>query len=423
MARGSFATGALSDVTAEDVGRMLGLGETLFVEHKHGLGGDSYQLASAVSAFANTLGGWVLLGVDNGKPVGKYADWSPSPAATLGDAVRDRLLPLLDPLPPFEARIIDLETADVGVVRVYESADTPHVMIKTGAVFVREGAGGRDANRPESVEGAKTEQQDRIYKATQIRTRAQLIELAHRGERAGERVQALLDPANATAVGPLIGLVFQQVTATAHALKAETSEGVYVLAAPYTLPPRFRGWATSHDATEAVAEAASRVARAGDYAPDRWVESHLGGCSIEVPRPLDQVRDGLGGELFGVIRAAVSNDGVVGVSIALNARGADEPRTELLEPAAFAASYIEPVLGAALEILFHGEFLGRALTRVELVRAGDSLGIVTPRPVARRLTVDDDLTVPQTSEELTTAALRAANALARTGGARAWDPV
>jgi hypothetical protein len=40
---------------------MLELDESLFVEHKGDLGdGTSQQLAKSVSAFANTLGGWLL---------------------------------------------------------------------------------------------------------------------------------------------------------------------------------------------------------------------------------------------------------------------------------------------------------------------------------------------------------------------------
>jgi hypothetical protein len=411
MALGSFATGALRDVTVADVRRMLELDETLFVEHKGGLGEgqSSYQVASAIAAFANTQGGWVLLGAEKGKLRGRYADWAPSGTPMLGDAVRDRLRTRVDPLPTFETELVALDDGnEVGVVRVYTSSDTPHLMLDSGAVYVRQGAGKSNARK---------------YETATIGSRAELLELAQRGAHARERVQALIDPGNGGAVAPLIGLEFQQVTSTAHALKPETLEGVYVLAAPYTLPPRFRGWATSHGATEAVAAAASQVARAGDYAPDGWVESHVGGCSIEVQRPLDQVRDGVGGELQGLIKAAVSNEGVVGVSMSLRPRGADEPRTELLTPENFAAAYIEPVVAAALDLLARGEFLGRVLARVEIIRAGGALVIDAPRPVARRLVHDDDLTVPHTDDELTAAALRVANALARTGGAKAWDSV
>jgi predicted HTH transcriptional regulator len=67
MTTGSFARGALIELTDADLLRMLELDESLFVEHKSDIGEDSqYQIAKAVSAFANTLGGWLLIGVHEG---------------------------------------------------------------------------------------------------------------------------------------------------------------------------------------------------------------------------------------------------------------------------------------------------------------------------------------------------------------------
>jgi hypothetical protein len=39
----------------------------------------------------------------------------------------------------------------VGVVRVYESTDSPHIVLRTGAVFVRETAGDTDVARWEAT--------------------------------------------------------------------------------------------------------------------------------------------------------------------------------------------------------------------------------------------------------------------------------
>lgn len=77
MTLGSFVHGALADMSPGDLDRMLELDESLFVEHKGDLGDESnYGLAKAISAFANTLGGWLLLGVTNGKPHGSTATWT-----------------------------------------------------------------------------------------------------------------------------------------------------------------------------------------------------------------------------------------------------------------------------------------------------------------------------------------------------------
>jgi hypothetical protein len=67
---------------------LLAESETLFVEHKAGIAkGEGYQLAKAVGSFANTLGGWVLVGVRDGKPI---PGWQP-PGGGFVDAVRQRL--------------------------------------------------------------------------------------------------------------------------------------------------------------------------------------------------------------------------------------------------------------------------------------------------------------------------------------------
>ncbi len=99
MTLGSFVHGALADMSPGDLNRMLELDESLFVEHKGDLGDESnYGLAKAISAFANTLGGWLLLGVANGKPHGSTATWtSRGDGPTLVDSVRDRLRGEVDP--------------------------------------------------------------------------------------------------------------------------------------------------------------------------------------------------------------------------------------------------------------------------------------------------------------------------------------
>src|SRR4051794_28319086 len=136
MAIGSFVHGALVELTLPELKRMLELDETLFVEHKGDLHSDSaYQLARSVASFANTLGGWLLVGVRDGKPAAERGSWADASGPPLVDVVRDRLRLEIDPLPAFEARVMPHPDGPVGVVRVYESADTPHVAVATGSVF------------------------------------------------------------------------------------------------------------------------------------------------------------------------------------------------------------------------------------------------------------------------------------------------
>lgn len=61
-------------------------------------------------------------------------------AGALIDHVRQALEnERLDPLPPVAAKIMTLREKQLGVVRVYESSDTPHIL-RDGTIYIREPA-------------------------------------------------------------------------------------------------------------------------------------------------------------------------------------------------------------------------------------------------------------------------------------------
>jgi predicted HTH transcriptional regulator len=123
-------------------------GETLFVERKQDIPTDG--LAPTVASFANTLGGWVLLGVAND---GTLTDYTWKGRADLQDHVREHLRGTVDPLPPFAAAAVMMDNKTVGVVRVAESADTPHIVAGHGrAVRARAGRKGT-GHRPSDLVG------------------------------------------------------------------------------------------------------------------------------------------------------------------------------------------------------------------------------------------------------------------------------
>jgi Putative DNA-binding domain len=174
---------ALADITEANLSSMLAENETLFVEHKGGLGGQGFQIAKAVCSFANTLGGWVLVGVTAGQPnAGEPGGWEPVGAHEMTDRVREALRSSsVDPLPPFAATVLDYgdPPKPIGVVRVYESSDTPHVM-GNGQVFVRSVAEDTDARRK--------------YRAGGVETQAVLVTLAERGSAGVARAREKFDP-------------------------------------------------------------------------------------------------------------------------------------------------------------------------------------------------------------------------------------
>lgn len=425
MSIGSFATGALLDVAASDIDRMLGLDETLFVEHKRGLGKDEgFQIVKAVASFANTAGGWLLVWVhgsaveplDSADLVRNQLDGAP----TLVDAIRDRLRGRIDPLPTFEARIIQCDSGPVGVVRVYESSDTPHIMIQDGAVYVREVAGVRDSSTPKKSGAGQLA--ERAFRATAISSRAELVELANRGRRAGDRVTQLLNtPVTVPLVERGLGLRFA-ATANGAVLPDRAGKGrVIVRIAPYTLSPRFRGWATTHHGAAAVMKAAEDLADLHGLA-SQWVTPDPAGAAIKVPFTHPPHSDG-----FHTFRASahviVDGCGVAGAATALEPPESDVLLTRL-PVAELAAKVIQPTIAAAASVLTAGEFIGRTRCQIDLVGLADAMFIEHQRDQeapAPWVPTTIDLTVPATIEELGVVALRAAYAYARSAGLPFWD--
>jgi hypothetical protein len=155
MAEVSIRRLSIPDLDEAGLRRLIAHGETLFVERKEAMPGKG--LGPPVASFANTLGGWLLLGVSDG---GEIVGFDPG-SGDFTDKMRHRLRSEIDPLPPFAATVFPLEGKEIGVIRVFESADTPHVVTKTGAIPVREPGGTRN-----------------------VRDRSELIDLARRGEEA-----------------------------------------------------------------------------------------------------------------------------------------------------------------------------------------------------------------------------------------------
>lgn len=157
MPETSFRRLAMADLDGVALRRLIDEGETLFVERKQAIPSES--LGPTVASFANALGGWVLLGVAYDKTIHGYMA-----TGDFVDHLRQTLRAELDPLPPFAAEMVEIDGKEIGVVRVFESADTPHIVIGTGSVYVREPGG----KRP-------------------IESHGELVQLARRGEKAREK--------------------------------------------------------------------------------------------------------------------------------------------------------------------------------------------------------------------------------------------
>jgi hypothetical protein len=124
---------SLSDLNADSLRALIEHGEDVLVERKR-KPPESPKFGAAVASFANTLGGWILLGVDDDRSVfGFELDEKTDVQSHLADLLRRQV----DPLPPFVAERYELDGKCVVAMRIFESADGPHIVRGTGAVYVR----------------------------------------------------------------------------------------------------------------------------------------------------------------------------------------------------------------------------------------------------------------------------------------------
>jgi hypothetical protein len=74
---------SLGELSDDELLSMFADDESLFAEHKADLKEEAYNVCKAVASFANTLGGWVLIGVEKGEPV---EGWAPPGGVPFVDA-------------------------------------------------------------------------------------------------------------------------------------------------------------------------------------------------------------------------------------------------------------------------------------------------------------------------------------------------
>lgn len=108
----------LSGLDENALRQLIDHGEDLFVERKRQLPKPP-RFGASVGAFANTLGGFLLLGVDDDKNV---VGWRQPERTDVQSHLAQVLEQQLDPLAPFVAELREMEGKEIVVVRVFESS-------------------------------------------------------------------------------------------------------------------------------------------------------------------------------------------------------------------------------------------------------------------------------------------------------------
>jgi len=143
----------------------------------------------------------------------------------------------VEPIPPFAATVMGEAGEAVGVVRVHESADTPHITKPDGAIYVRSVAA------------------DRRYHSLPLESQATLFALAERGERAALEAKKLF----AATRTPLMEAALRLEHIGGGSLFIRGAAAL-LRAVPLT-HHRMTEWAVTEEAREALFQVVTRLAR------------------------------------------------------------------------------------------------------------------------------------------------------------------
>ena len=132
----------ISELEVGDLNKLIenNISEGWFVEYK-GSFPKNKQIAKSIASFANSEGGWYIIGIEEdekeSKPseiIGFDLETYKKPADKITNVVKDNI----DPIPYFETKIIKIsEDKSVLVVQVFEGHDVPY--ISNGSIYIRVG--------------------------------------------------------------------------------------------------------------------------------------------------------------------------------------------------------------------------------------------------------------------------------------------
>lgn len=372
---------ALADVTAGVLEQLVDHGESLYVERKQAMPAKP-RFGETAASFANTLGGFILLGVtDDGNVCGWERDNRLDVQSHLGALLRGQV----DPMPPFVADVRDVRGKPVGIVRVFESSDAPHVVRGTGAVYVRTSKG----KEPVTDHSA-------------------LVALARKG-----------DQAEAEARRRFIELpaVTQSLRArdAGYSNPADPNFRVVVRAAPLTVPPTFRDWPLREDASQAVQAAADRLVEHGSYPYHReGPTQEIYGRAIA-----GRVAQPVSSDVKDHATVVVDSGGVIGAAYVIGMHKRDKQPSLSLE--SIMSAQLRRMAMTIAELFDRSETHGRVVTDAQVMIPVTATISEQRRPAGRWLHVADELTVPADQDEVEAMVQRWYREMQRGLGIEAWE--
>jgi hypothetical protein len=365
---------ALADVDEEMLRRLVDHGEDLLVERKRQLPAPP-KFGAAAASLANTLGGWILLGVaDDRELIGFDKPENLDLQSHLAQVLRNEV----DPLPPFVAEMFELDGKPIGLMRVFESADAPHIVRDTGAVYVRSSSG------REPVDDHRT-----------------LLELARRGEEAEQAARDRLGARRPHTPEP-------------------SSYLVSVRATPLTVTPQLAERPISAHGSEWLEEMADLVARrtyggaASEPAPGELSRRPLGRGCVATRRGTYAF-----GEGQWAVRVAADASGLL--SVAIGRPPSDGLHRTFAEIHDF---YLAPAIDVLAITFEEWESYGRVALEAWINLPGSFEWVEIPKKGSKLGTLRSlvgELTIPAEDDERSALASQWRRELARSLGVAEWE--
>lgn len=129
--------------------------ETFFFEFKSDEESPA-KLIKEVSAFSNTYGGYILLGVNDDKTIGGCTKWTEQRIhATIHDSIT--------PVPDFDVKMLKSKDKTVLVIKIEEGNLPPYITNK-GQIFERISSGSFPINNSEKLSQLYTKRQDQLIR-------------------------------------------------------------------------------------------------------------------------------------------------------------------------------------------------------------------------------------------------------------------
>lgn len=377
MDRPSIQRLAASTLEAPLFKELAAHGEELIVERKARIP-EPEQLAAEVASMANTIGGWILLGVDD--RTRELRALEQKRGLDLQSHIGHLLRGNADPVPPFLAAPLDVDGTAVGFIRVFPVAGLV-LVTGAGAVYVRD-AGGK----------------------VPVNNYRELVDLIARGRDAE-------DEARTRAIGTefcrrAVGLPVSRAPIDVNHIRT------VITAAPLTVTPQLAEWPISSDGPKHVRAGAEWLA-ASVYGGDFSVVVEPYGRAVAIrAAPLEPP------PARNTLYAAIGYADCAGVFAASASRGAPN----VLPSDEFRRNHIRPALEVVSGLLTKAEAYGDALLEMYIWTARENMIEKLEHKLQRETHCGSAiLTVPADEDDLSELAQRWEREVARSAGLEMWE--